>query len=512
MTINEIIKRAIERLKREGKMLTPDFYAEAFCAEAKKAGILVEDCNQVDKYLNTLESHYQNEIKQYRIRTTQELIRFLISKLNRMQPSQCAELLHAQSTLSKRILQAVEVLHNAEATDLAKKTILAIDEQTSTEQLEHYRQAWINFLTLYDSSFLQRFAPYGSVDSGDLKKTVEQLTLGKAEQSGGDLNIASSLLVASLVPSIASSVNDQIATLSGELRSHPQMLTSQSVVEEVKQAIKLRIALDKQNLKEMVESLDTVLDKLSTQLIELIERSDHSNVEIQQIKHELEGLERLKESDFAKAHSKLYTIVVTLEQKTEELSHDLREHNSTVGMLNKRVHELEAQLEAAQKASTEDFLTKLYNKRALEQNLKIKEGEFDRYGRNFSIVMFDLDHFKKINDTYGHEAGDAVLSAFGKILKDLGRTVDIIGRYGGEEFMGLLSDTDLKGAVTFARKVNEQVLKTRFMYKDTRMEVSVSCGVAQRKDFPSLKATVNSADQHLYDAKKKGRNRVEPNL
>ena len=67
--------------------------------------------------------------------------------------------------------------------------------------------------------------------------------------------------------------------------------------------------------------------------------------------------------------------------------------------------------------------------------LKVKEGEYERYGRSYSVVFFDLDHFKKVNDTYGHEAGDAVLAAFGGILRDISRNVDVIGRYGGEEFL-----------------------------------------------------------------------------
>ena len=82
MTVHQIIKRAIERLKNEGKLLTPDAYAGAFCVESKKAGILVEDCNHVDKYFKLLDKNVQAEIKQYRVRTTQELVRFLISKMN----------------------------------------------------------------------------------------------------------------------------------------------------------------------------------------------------------------------------------------------------------------------------------------------------------------------------------------------------------------------------------------------------------------------------------------------
>lgn len=513
MTVHQIIKRAIERLKLEGKLLTPDAYAEAFCMESKKAGILVEDCNHVNKYLSLLDKNIQSEIKRYRVKTTQELIRFIISKMNRMQPSQCAENFEALKLLSKRILQSVDVLHNSEASELAKNTIRILDKSQSGADYEQLRQAWVNFLTLYDDTYLYKLSKLGKVYSSDLKKTIDSLEVGGARGSSaasGDLAQISQLMIASFVPSIASSVNDNIADLSETLRNDPSLLSSRSMKDEIKDIIKLRIALDKSSVKEMVVALDTILDKLSLQLIDLIERSDISTGEIQEIKHELENLDSNKETDFKTAHKKLFTIAVALEERTEILSKDLKVHNAKVGKLSSKVAHLESELQKAQKASREDFLTKLYNKRALDEYLSVKEGEFNRYGRNYSIVMFDLDHFKLVNDTFGHDAGDAVLAGFAKILKQESRDVDIVGRFGGEEFLALLSDTDLKGALVFANKVNKHVEKTRFMYKGKRINVLVSGGIAQRSSHTTMKAVINSADEQLYSAKQKGRNRIEP--
>jgi len=512
MTINEIIKKAIERLKSEGRQLTPDHYSEAFCEEARRAGIIVEDCNHVDKFLHTLDENIRNEIRQYRIKTAHELIRFLISKLNRMKPSLSAQLLTAHTALCKRVMMSVELLHNREATELARKSAKMIEEGASVEQLELLRQAWVNFITLYDDTFLQRLTPLGRIDRGDLKRSVEGLQISRAavEASGTELETVATLFVASLVPSIASSVNDAIAGLSDTLRTDPQMLTSQSVQEEIKSAITLRIALDRESLKEMVVSLDTLLDKLSLQLIDMIERSNVSTTEIQAIKRDLESFDSEQQADFKRAHSKLFTIALALEERTELLRSDLQEHSSEVDILSRRVNDLEAQLEAAQQASHEDFLTKINNRRALDGYLKVKEGEYERYGRSYSVVFFDLDHFKKVNDTYGHEAGDAVLAAFGGILRDISRNVDVIGRYGGEEFMALLSDTDVEGGCTFAGKVRAHVEQTRFLFRGERIEITVSAGVAERKAYPSQKTLLAAADERLYEAKKNGRNRVVP--
>jgi len=141
--------------------------------------------------------------------------------------------------------------------------------------------------------------------------------------------------------------------------------------------------------------------------------------------------------------------------------------------------------------------------------MNIKEAEFTRYGKNYSVVFFDLDFFKSVNDTYGHDAGDAVLFAFAKILKKEARNVDVVGRYGGEEFIAILGETDVEGGVVFANKVRNKVKNARLMYKENRIELTVSCGVSERKTHFSLQNTVKSADEALYKAKQNGRDRVE---
>jgi diguanylate cyclase (GGDEF)-like protein len=317
--------------------------------------------------------------------------------------------------------------------------------------------------------------------------------------------------VASLVPSIASDVNEKIADISQKIQKDPSLLESSTIENDIKSAIFLRIALDKQSVKEMIESIDGVLDKLSLRLIEMFESSDSSTVEIQKIKKELESYNESSSSstNFAHAHKKLYTIAIALEENTQALTKDLKKHSSEVGILSKKIEHLEQELARAREESKEDFLTKLFNKRALEEFMNIKEAEFERYEKNFTVVFFDLDHFKAVNDTYGHDAGDAVLVAFSKILKKDARNVDIVGRYGGEEFVAILSETDTDGGIVFAQKIRNKVKNARFMYKSNRIELSVSAGVSERKIHASLQSTMKAADEALYKAKDNGRDRVE---
>ncbi|MFZ5375281.1 MAG: GGDEF domain-containing protein, partial [Campylobacterota bacterium] len=231
--------------------------------------------------------------------------------------------------------------------------------------------------------------------------------------------------------------------------------------------------------------------------------------EIRDVKRDLEALEADKPADFKTAHKRLYTIATALEEKVEVLGKDLKIHNDKVERMGKKIAVLEAELAEAQQASREDFLTKLFNKRAVSEFLSLKEAEYERHDRSYSIAMLDLDHFKQINDTYGHEAGDAVLIAFAKILKEEARGTDTVGRYGGEEFIAIL-DTDIAGAKIFGEKIRSHVEQAHFMYQNHRIDVSVSIGVAERSEFDSEKALLKGADARLYDAKHKGRNRVEP--
>lgn len=510
MTINQIVRNTVERLKTEGKVWTPDTYAETFCAEAKRAGFAVEDCSGVDRYLPLMDKKTLDEIKQYRVRTTAELIRFLISKLSRMNPNEATVLVELLSGLAKKMAQGIDMLHNPDASALAKKTIAILDSQGGSTQIDLLKQAWANFLTVYDDSFLMKLAPFGSLDSTNLRSTIESLKFQKSSEGDIDYERIIRLLVSSLVPSIAPKMDNSTIELSQKLRATPQYVTSEECEKELKTAIAMRIALDKRSVEDMVNALDVLLGKLSAQLIDLIERSESSSSEIREVKRDLEALEHHKPADFKTAHKRLYTIASALEEKVEVLSQDLKVHNEKVTKMGKKIATLEAELAEATQASREDFLTKLFNKRAIEEHLNIKEGEFERHGHSYCIAMLDLDHFKSINDTYGHEAGDAVLIAFAKILKLEIRNTDIVGRYGGEEFIAILGETDMEGAKIFCEKVRAHVEQAHFMYQGERISVSVSIGIAQRSDYPSLKGVLKGADKYLYDAKSKGRNRVEP--
>jgi diguanylate cyclase (GGDEF)-like protein len=157
-----------------------------------------------------------------------------------------------------------------------------------------------------------------------------------------------------------------------------------------------------------------------------------------------------------------------------------------------------------------DPLTGLFNRRYMEESL---EREFSRANRNknsLAIIMMDLDHFKRFNDTFGHQAGDTLLRAFGDLLKRNTRGQDIACRYGGEEFALVLTDSNLDGALKRAEILRQQVKQMSVEYAGQLLgAVSISMGVAIFPDHGITMADVlRASDQALYSAKREGRDRV----
>src|SRR5262249_31945545 len=132
-----------------------------------------------------------------------------------------------------------------------------------------------------------------------------------------------------------------------------------------------------------------------------------------------------------------------------------------------------------------------------------------RFGKKLSLIVTDIDHFKSVNDTYGHAVGDHVIRGLGEVLRGLKRETDIVGRFGGEEFCILCEETDAKGAQQLAERVRDELKKRVFGSEIAKRKVTASLGVAQfPDDAKSDKQLFELADKALYLAKQTGRDRV----
>ena len=175
----------------------------------------------------------------------------------------------------------------------------------------------------------------------------------------------------------------------------------------------------------------------------------------------------------------------------------------------KLLYELESSRQQIRQLAITDELTDSYNRRYF---MEVAEGELlraRRYGAPMSLILIDVDHFKRVNDTHGHQCGDALLREIALACRDSLRGTDVIARFGGEELIVLLPQTGLTGALTMAERIRGRVAQLAIQWREQKVEATVSLGVASlRADTPTLDALIHEADIALYDAKRSGRNRV----
>ncbi|MDQ2695296.1 MAG: diguanylate cyclase, partial [Pseudomonadota bacterium] len=181
--------------------------------------------------------------------------------------------------------------------------------------------------------------------------------------------------------------------------------------------------------------------------------------------------------------------------------------------VEERTRALEASNRQLERLARCDELTGLYNRRHLMELLNKAFYAAKRYNEPLAVMMLDIDHFKRINDTYGHAAGDRVLTVVGRLLRENLRTADITGRYGGEEFCIALVHTPLADAVATAEKLRRQIAATAVRVEDDGPPLHITCSIGISQWLPyttDLQELLEQADKALYQAKQGGRNRVMP--
>ena len=173
-----------------------------------------------------------------------------------------------------------------------------------------------------------------------------------------------------------------------------------------------------------------------------------------------------------------------------------------------RIHQLESQLAEVSVLASHDTLTNSLNRRGLDDAFVREQARSDRHGTALSIAMLDIDDFKKLNDTYGHEAGDEALIHIVRIIKDTLRSMDVVGRFGGEEFIVVLPDTPNVEAIEVIGRLQKELTKRIFMFNNQKLFITFSAGVVTRAPNEEMSEVIKRADEAMYKAKKTGKNRV----
>lgn len=231
------------------------------------------------------------------------------------------------------------------------------------------------------------------------------------------------------------------------------------------------------------------------------------------------GIALIMANKFINLYKELEFLNTNLEKKVEERTNEIKAAYDELSDSNKELKRAQSKLI---KYATTDHLTGLYNRFELQKRINEEISRNKRYknktNKNFSVVFIDLDNFKYYNDTFGHEIGDLILVEFSNILKRITRTVDIIARYGGDEFVIVLPVTDCSGAECFVKRIYEELKKCNFfidliekriskkiVIKDKNM-ISCSMGIVSSSETIDNKNILQKADEALYMAKKKGKN------
>lgn len=216
--------------------------------------------------------------------------------------------------------------------------------------------------------------------------------------------------------------------------------------------------------------------------------------------------------DEAKDLMQIQNFILDIIKDTNAVSESSRQLNQQLEEATSQIENLSKKLEEAEKEILLDALTGLSNRKAFDRKIKEFSEKYDKTELFFSVIMLDIDFFKKFNDQYGHHIGDEVLSIVGSILKKNLKGKDFPARYGGEEFIILLPNTTLENACIVADQIREEISKKRLKIKKTGQNIgniTVSMGVSRIREKDTAISVVERADAALYLAKDTGRNNVK---
>ena len=191
----------------------------------------------------------------------------------------------------------------------------------------------------------------------------------------------------------------------------------------------------------------------------------------------------------------IFIVGYLLYRKQQRLKESLQEANE----------KLEVAYEALQEIAITDKLTQLYNRHKLDEVLEAEKSRVDRYGGCFGIIILDIDYFKIINDTYGHHVGDIVLEELSKLLKENTRSTDVIGRWGGEEFLIIAPNLGTDDIENFAQNLKEKISKYLF---NNEYNITVSMGISIYETEEDVEKCLVRADNALYISKNSGRDKI----
>ena len=320
----------------------------------------------------------------------------------------------------------------------------------------------------------------------------------------------SELMQSSLQPSISLSINDDLKSFCIKIGDSPSLIFEESIQQEMEKFIEKRFEVDKKIVAQKTADIARLISLMNKYLSDAIDSSKSGSSNVSDIKDEIQSIKisGSTKDELNQLQTKLVQAAITIENEMSSVSKNLETGKNEVIVLENKVKTLERELAEAKLTSTKDFLTGTLNRKTYEEEIKKFENEFIRKNQNYAIIFFDIDHFKSVNDNYGHECGDIILKTFSSLLLKLTRDLDIVGRYGGEEFVVALHYNDKAELDKYVSRIKSVITKNKFIYKNEKLKITFSAGVQIRSNNNSIEETIANADRLLYKAKQTGRNKI----
>jgi len=318
------------------------------------------------------------------------------------------------------------------------------------------------------------------------------------------------VLEAILEPSINYDSEEKNEFIIQKLISNPKLLFSKEMAQDLKTLTRDRIELDRMVVREKADDIVKLTFLMGKYFEKSIIQSGDSISEVKDIKLELEELELSQHSnrEIGVLQSKLIDTISNLENTIEQNKSDLIKRQTDFNTLHIKIKKLQDDLEKEKEQKHIDYLTGLLNRRAYELEISKFEKKYTIFESSYAIIFLDIDHFKNINDKYGHDCGDSVLKTFAQILKMLTRDEDKVVRYGGEEFVTLIRYDKEKEVLKYVKRIKSLIEKNNFIFNDKKLKIQFCAGVSLRSNYDSYAQAVAHADKLLYKAKHSGRNKI----
>lgn len=262
----------------------------------------------------------------------------------------------------------------------------------------------------------------------------------------------------------------------------------------------------KPGLQEAKETLRNMVSTFVSRLADITVSSGTYQNKIQNYHQQISNTQDI--SELSTILESLVEDIGAMSSEAKENHDELQKTQQKAAEAEKKINELTLKLDYISEAAHEDFLTGALNRRGMDEALIREFERADRHGTALSLAMLDIDHFKKINDSMGHSAGDKALAHLAKVIKNILRSTDVLARYGGEEFVILLPGSNQDDAVTVVSGLQRELTKNFFLHNNDRVLITFSAGVAERMHGEDVDSILPRADAALYIAKQSGRNRV----